>query len=162
MVEHRVTGKIDLAGDLDAFRLGLDAGELDAVLGGERGHAVEAAEEIEVPPRAAEFAVGRALQADRLLVLDDDRDLAVLDRLELGSGDLALLPLGARLLEAGGAQQASDVIGAEGRFRAWHDVSPGTSSCPAQAGHPVLTEYPILTARATHSTGDYWITRFRG
>ena len=47
--------------------------------------AVELAEEIEVPPGAAELAVGRQLQADILLLLDDLLDLAVLDLLEVGS-----------------------------------------------------------------------------
>src|SRR5262249_9413725 len=97
VVEHRVTGKADPARDLDAFGLGLDAGELDAVLGGERGHSVEPLEEIEVPPRAAELAVGGALQADLLLLLDDGCDLAVLDGLECTRGDLALLMLRPRL-----------------------------------------------------------------
>jgi hypothetical protein len=38
--------------------------------------AVEAPEKIEVPPRAAELAVGDGLQADLLLLLDDPLDLA--------------------------------------------------------------------------------------
>ena len=43
--------------------------------------AVEAPEEIEMPPRAAELAVGDGFEADVLLLLDDALDLAVLDRL---------------------------------------------------------------------------------
>jgi len=105
----------DLAGDLDALRLGLDARELDAVLGRERADAVEAAEEVEVPPRATELAVGRALQADVLLLFDDSRDLAVFDRFQGLGGDLARLVPGARLLERGGPQQAADVVGAKRR-----------------------------------------------
>ena len=36
-----------------------------------------------MPPGAAELAVGRELEADLLLLLDDLLDLAVFDRLEL-------------------------------------------------------------------------------
>ena len=41
--------------------------------------AVETSEEIEMPPRAAEFAVGGELQPDLFLLLDDLLDLAVFD-----------------------------------------------------------------------------------
>ena len=83
MLQHRMAGKADLAGDLDALGLGLHAVKLDAVLGGVGRHAVEAAEEIEMPPGAAEFAVGRELQPDVFLLLDDLLDLAIFDRFEL-------------------------------------------------------------------------------
>src|ERR1700722_18326167 len=82
MLQHRMAGKADLAGDLDAFGLGLHAVKLDAALGRIRRDAVEAAEEIEMPPRTAEFAVGRELEADAFLLLDDGLDLAIFDRLE--------------------------------------------------------------------------------
>ena len=51
------------------------------LIGGAADHldALQAAEEIEMPPRAAEFAVGRKLQADLFLLLDDLDDLAVFD-----------------------------------------------------------------------------------
>jgi hypothetical protein len=39
--------------------------------------AVEPPEKVEVPPGAAELAVGDRLQADLLLLLDDRADLAV-------------------------------------------------------------------------------------
>ena len=45
--------------------------------------AVEAPEEIEMPPRAAEFAVGHRLQPDFFLLLDDALDLAVFDGLQI-------------------------------------------------------------------------------
>jgi hypothetical protein len=127
VVEHRVVGEADASRHLDAFRLGLDTGELDAVLGGERRDAVEPLEEVEVPPRAAELTVGRALQADILLLADDRCDLAVLDRLERVRRDPALLMLRARFLEGGGPQQAADMIGAEGRRGAGHGVSSSPS-----------------------------------
>ena len=47
--------------------------------------AIEHAEEIEMPERAAELAVGGELKPDVLLLLDDLLDLAVLDRLELAA-----------------------------------------------------------------------------
>ena len=82
--------------------------------------AVEHAEEIEVPPGAAELAVGRELEADLLLLLDDLLDLTVLDGLELGRRDRALLALGARLLQRGGTQEAADMVGAKRRFGSLH------------------------------------------
>ena len=72
-----------------------DAGIHDVLL-----DAVEAPEEIEMPPGAAEFAVGDRLQADLFLLLDDALDLAVFDRLQRGGVDLALGALLARLLQA--------------------------------------------------------------
>src|SRR5262249_17505054 len=136
VVEHRMAREADLAGDPDALRLGLDPGELDAVVGRERGDAVEAAEEIEMPPRAAELAVGRALQADVLLLLDDGRDLAVLCRAQRLGRDLAALMLGARLLERGGPQQAADVIGAKLRLGAWQGGAPPFFAAPRRAVEP--------------------------
>ena len=48
--------------------------------------AVEILEEIELPPGAAEFAVGRKLEPDLLLLPDDFLDLAILDLLKLRRG----------------------------------------------------------------------------
>ena len=84
MLEHRVMVEADLAFDADAERLGLHALELDAVVELVDLDALQHAEEIEVPPGAAVLAVGRELEADLLLLLDDLLDLAVLDLLELG------------------------------------------------------------------------------
>ena len=55
-----------------------------------------------------------ALQADVFLPLDDLFDLAVFDRFERRGVDFAALALGARVLQRRGAQQAADMIGAEG------------------------------------------------
>ena len=68
MVEHRMAVEADLAGDLQRLRLGLHALELDAVLGLHHLDALQPAEEVEMPPGAAELAVGDRLQADRLLL----------------------------------------------------------------------------------------------
>ena len=62
---------------------GLRALELDLALAEIGLDAVELAEEIEIPERAAEFAVGDGFQPDRLLLLDDRLDLAILDRVQL-------------------------------------------------------------------------------
>ena len=57
--------------------------ELNAVIDFGDLHTVEHPEEIEMPPGSAKLAVGRDLQADVFLLLDDLLDLAVLDLLEL-------------------------------------------------------------------------------
>ena len=56
----------------------------------------KAPEEIEMPPGAAELAVGGELQPDLFLLLDDLLDLAVLDRFEAAA---SISPL-ARLARA--------------------------------------------------------------
>ena len=77
----------------DVLRPRLDAGELDAVRGAHQLGAIEQLEEVELPPGAAKFAVGRKLQADLFLLLDDLLDLLILDRFQRGGVDLALLAL---------------------------------------------------------------------
>ncbi len=79
MLQHRVIGEAELARDADALHPALHAVKLDAVVERVALHAVEQAVEIEVPPRAAEFAVGGDLQPGLLLLLDDLLDLAVLE-----------------------------------------------------------------------------------
>ena len=79
MLDHRMAREADLADDVGPLGLGLHAGELDAVLDLLHLDAVERAEEIEVPPGAAELAVGCELQAAFLLLSDDLLDLGVLD-----------------------------------------------------------------------------------
>src|ERR1700722_14694055 len=136
MLQHRMAaGEAELAGDARAQMLGLHAVKLDAVIDLMDLDAVEHAVEIEMPPRAAEFAVGGALEADLLLLLDDLLDLAVLDLLELRSRDRALLALGAGFLERRGAQNRADHIGAVRRLvfghraillkNCWRDTSGG-------------------------------------
>ena len=118
MGEHRMVGEADLVDDPDAPRLGLHALELDAVIELVELDAVEHAEEVEMPPGAAELAVGRELEADRFLLADDLFDLAVLDRGKLGRADRAGRRLLARLLERGRAQQRADMVGAKRRLGA--------------------------------------------
>ena len=91
-----------------------------------------------MPPRAAEFAVGGELEADLFLLLDDALDLAVFHRLERCGVDLALGALGARFLQRRRAQQAADMVGAEGRLGALDmmvSLLNSPLSCPAKAGH---------------------------
>ncbi len=83
MLDHRMAGKAELAGDLEAFVARGHGGEGDAGVHHVLLDAVEAPEEIEMPPGAAEFAVGDRLQADFFLLLDDALDLAVFDLLQL-------------------------------------------------------------------------------
>ena len=112
--------KTDLADDAHRARLGLDAVELDAVVGGVALDPGQAFEEIEMPPRAPVFAVGDRLKADLFLLLDDLLDLAVLDLLELRGGDGAGLALRARVFDGRRAQDAADVVGAERRLGSFH------------------------------------------
>ena len=114
-----MAGEADLADDARALGPRLHALERDALIHHVMFGAVEPPEKIEMPPRAAELAVGDRLQPDVFLLLDDARDLAVLDRLEL-RGRISPRSACARLFERGGAQQAADVIGAEGRLGALH------------------------------------------
>src|SRR5262249_23157291 len=120
MLEHRVSGEPHLADDPDRLRLGLDAVELQAVLGHEAFDAVEMLQKIEMPPRPAIFAVGREFQPDLLLFAHDLLDLAILDLAQGGRGHLAALAFGSRLFERRGAQQAADVVGAVERLRSRH------------------------------------------
>jgi hypothetical protein len=124
MLQHRMTGEADLAVDLQRVRLGLHAVKLNAVVGQVEGHAVEAAEEIKVPPGAAKLAVGGDFQPDFLLLSDRPFDLAVFDRPQRFRANLVALPLGARLFQRRRPQQASDVIGAEWRRGALHRFPP--------------------------------------
>jgi hypothetical protein len=65
----------DLGGDIQAVGLGVDAMELDRLLADHEVDAVEPGQEVEMPPGAAEFAIGRKLEADLLLLGDDLADL---------------------------------------------------------------------------------------
>jgi hypothetical protein len=93
MFQHRMTGKADLAADLEGVRLGLHAVKLNAVVGQVERHTVEAAKEIKMPPGAAKLAVGGKLQPNLLLLLDRPFDLAVFHRTQRFGGDLVALAL---------------------------------------------------------------------
>ena len=78
-------------------------------------HAFELLEEVDVEERAAEFAVGDAVQAPVLLLLHDLANRFVFHCAQRCGVDLAFLAPGARLLEFLGTQEASDVIRAKRR-----------------------------------------------
>src|SRR4029078_4659173 len=77
---------------------------------------VEHSVEVEMPPRTAEFPVGRDLEPDLLLLLDDLLNLAIFNFLELRRGNLTFLALGAGVLHRRGTHMAREVIGAKWRF----------------------------------------------
>ena len=117
MRQHRMIGReIQLADDADRIIAGLHAGELDAVIGVIELAAGEMAEEIEMPPGPAKFAVGCELEADAGLLTDHLGDLVVLDLAQMVGGDLAFFQLRARGLDRCRPQQAADFIGAERGF----------------------------------------------
>ena len=103
---------------------GLNARELNPRVGMEQLAAGEMAEKIEMPPGAAEFAVGRKLQPDRGLPVHDLLDLQILGLAQILGGNFALLEFGARFLDARRPQQAADLVGAERRFGSLHGVTP--------------------------------------
>jgi hypothetical protein len=115
-----VVGETDLAGNVHVLRLRLDALELDAFadLAPIAFDAVEMFEEIVVPEGAAELAVGGVLEADRFLLADDLEDFLVLDLAQAFGGKRAGFAFLAGVLQAGCAEQAADMVGAEGGFAA--------------------------------------------
>ena len=136
MLNLRMAGEVDLAGDLERLGFGLDAVEFDRRRA-DPLDALQAPEKIEMPPGAAEFAVGRELQAHLGLFLDDLLDLAVFDVFQRGSGNLAFGEFRACLFQRRGAQQAADHVGAERRRGALGHgcFAPSISTVmPAQAG----------------------------
>jgi hypothetical protein len=75
----------------------------------------ELVDEVHVPRLAAQLAVGSGLQADLALHPDDVPDRRVLDLRKLLCRDLACGELVTGLEYLLRAQQAADVVGAEGR-----------------------------------------------
>src|SRR6202790_2141475 len=121
MCQHRmIVREIELADDAHRVMPGLDARELDALLGVKQFATRQLREKVKMPPGAAEFAVGRKLQSDRGLLVHDLLDLHVLDLAQIVGGNLALLQSGARLLDARRPQQAANLVGAEGGFCSLH------------------------------------------
>ena len=124
MRDHRVMPRAELAGDARCLGLGLNARELDSLVDVDEFDTVELAQEIHMPPGPPEFAVGDRLEADLLLLGDDLADFFVFDGGEAIGGNGAGMMLGAGFLEAGGPQQGTDMIGAEGRLRPRHRFLP--------------------------------------
>ena len=130
--------EVDLALDARAFGPRRHAREGDSLVHHVALDAAETPEEIEMPPGAAELAVGNRLEPGLLLLGDRALDLAVLDLGERVGVDLVARAFLARLLQCGGAQQTPDVVGAERRFGALHGRSPFTFRC-----RPGRREAPI-------------------
>ena len=84
LLQEGVVGReVELARDAQRFGRGDRALELDALLGLVDLGALQAVDEVEVPPGAAELAVGGELQPHLLLLPGDPPDLLVLHRLQL-------------------------------------------------------------------------------
>ncbi len=120
MLDHRVPGEADLAGDAQRLVDADPALEVHAGVELNRRHPVQVLQEVEVPVGPAELAVRHRLQADRLLLLDEGDDLAVFDLLERSIADFAACALVAGVLQRRRAQQAADHVGAKGRLGALH------------------------------------------
>src|SRR5258707_10907685 len=115
MLKHRMARKAELTDDARALRAGLRPGERHAPIHRIAFDAIKAPQEIEMPPRAAEFPVRYGFQAALFLLADDALDFAVFDGGQLGGGNLSPRTSCAGVLEGGRAQQAPDMIGAERR-----------------------------------------------
>ena len=81
-------------------------------------YAPQRIDEVHVPGRAAQLAVGDALQAGHALALDQLRDRGVLDRSQPGVVKRPSAVVGSGTRQLGRAQQAADVVGAERGCRA--------------------------------------------
>ena len=157
MLEHRmVRREVDLAGDLVALRPGRDAVELDAMRQRDLLDAVEAPEEIEVPPGAAILAVGRELEADLLLLAHDLLDLAVLDRLELARAELALLMPGAGGLDRLRAQDRADMVGAERWLGSLHQTLLRFGLYHSVARNGAGGKCDVVAPAAAHCGTSHW------
>ena len=82
------------------------------------GDAAELVDEVHVPRRAAELAVGHRAQAEVLLQGDDVADRVVLGRAQAVGVDAAFAEVLPGLHELARAQQAADVLGPERRLGA--------------------------------------------
>src|SRR6185369_17936862 len=89
--------------------------EAAAVIADDSLDTAEMPEEIVLPARAAQLAVGREREPDLGLPGDDGCDLAVLDRAQLIGRDLAVCATLARLAQRRRSQQAADHVGTKWR-----------------------------------------------
>src|ERR1700686_3162114 len=130
MLDHRmrlVTAQLADDAQQDRPRLRGPGGAFDLALARIGLDVVEPLEKIIVPGDAPVFAVGRRLEPDHLLLADDVLDLAVFDRRQFVGADFAARAFLPRFLQRRGAQQATDVVGAERRLGTLH-TQPQTSS----------------------------------
>src|SRR5581483_2068989 len=118
MLDHGMAGKPDLASDLEPFIARGYRGKGNTAVHHMLLDTVEAPEKIEMPPGAAELAVGDRLQADLFLLFDHPLDLAILDLLQPGRRDFAPGTLLTGFLQRRRTQQAADMVSAERRLGA--------------------------------------------
>jgi len=103
----------DLAHDDGGVGRGLLVVEEVALARGAALDALEPPHEVEVPVAAAELAVGDHVEAGGLLLGDEVADSLVLDGLELGGADHAVVEVVTSLVEHVGAKEAADDVIAE-------------------------------------------------
>jgi len=120
-----IGGEAELVADHRHVLLGMDAVKLDAAAFAlDDIEAVEHAHEVEMPPGAAEFAIGDRLEAGIFLHPDDIDNGLILDGSELFGADGLVFEVGlAGLLDAVGAQERADDIGVVGRLCNGHGSS---------------------------------------
>src|SRR5262249_44827657 len=92
MLDHRVAVERNLADRARPLGARAHAGKRNALRHLVALDAGQAPEEIEMPPRAAELAVGDGLEPDLLLLADEPGDLAVFDVRQGRGGAFAALP----------------------------------------------------------------------
>lgn len=102
MLDERMVMTVQFAGHGGGVGGGDLVMEGDAMRGGDMIHTVEAPHEIEMPPTAAELAVGDDMQAGGLLLGDELGDEPILDGLQAGGVDGARGEIGAGLLSSAG------------------------------------------------------------
>ena len=107
VVQERVVAEVQFPGQADAFGAGVHAVKVVAAFHLLFFNPVEAPHEVKVPPGAAEFAVGNALQPLRPLAGDEFPDFAVFSFAQAFRGKAACFPLPARLFQGLRAQKAA-------------------------------------------------------
>jgi hypothetical protein len=80
------------------------------------------AEKIEMPPGAAEFAIGRELQPERGLFVHDLFDFQIFRLAQNFGRYLAFLQLRPRFLDPWRPQQAANLVGTEWGFGSLHGL----------------------------------------
>src|SRR5215813_14662668 len=156
MLDHRMRHiAAELLVDAQKDRPRLRAFELELAFSEIGFDPVEADQEIGLPRGAAIFPVGDRFEPGRLLLLDQCRDLAILDRLELSRRDRALLALRPSVLQRRRPQEAADVVGTERRLVSLtHGLTRSyclLSSCRTSAAPSTIASiFPNATSRGRY------------
>ena len=140
-----------LPGDRPVLVVELD---LDALLG--VGDPAERVDEVHVPRRAAELAVGGRLQADLLLLAHDVADGVVLDGAQLVGAQAPGGVLVSRARELGGSQERADVVGAErGAGPGGHAVSSSSDRWASSTSRRLRGARPVRSCTAVLTTSQH-------